>query len=428
MCTMPSTPKSRAVQPTTWRPAGPLRSGSRRLRQATKQRSSGTNQATRPTEPATTARTTSPTPPGSCHQTAAATTTARPTRNSPAPSRRCSGSRSPAVWPMRRTPPPTAWATPSQAATTHPREGAEDPEDRTRARCAPPAGRDAALRGRPLLRGRLALRGGSRRPGARGRAPLPAVNGCGRRCSCCATPAGKTYGSPCSANLPRTPHLPLASHAEHSVSSAAGFPRRAESAGTRDSRGEPGPCLGIRQRLRATRAVSSSGSRSRKVLPLPSSELTRISPPCICAIRREMARPRPVPGMESASGLLERWKAENRCTWSAVEMPRPVSAHSTTAWSPSMQTSRWTAPPGRVYFTALLARLSITLPSSSGSAVTITGVVGDVQGHLDRALRGLHRQQLHASPRRACAGRPAAARSRACPAPGSRRAGSAPAG
>ena len=54
-----------------------------------------------------------------------------------------------------------------------------------------------------------------------------------------------------------------------------------------------------------------------------------ISPPCIWAIRREIASPRPVPGIESASGLLERWKAENRCTWSAAEMPRPVSSHST---------------------------------------------------------------------------------------------------
>ena len=69
MCTMPSTPKSSAPQPITWRPAGPLRSGSRRLRQATKHSSSGTNHASRPTEPATTVRVNSPMPPGSCHQT-----------------------------------------------------------------------------------------------------------------------------------------------------------------------------------------------------------------------------------------------------------------------------------------------------------------------------------------------------------------------
>ena len=50
-------------------------------------------------------------------------------------------------------------------------------------------------------------------------------------------------------------------------------------------------------------AFSSSGTRSRKVLPLPSSEATRISPPCIWAMRREIARPSPVPGIESACGV-----------------------------------------------------------------------------------------------------------------------------
>ena len=60
MCTIPSTPNSSAPQPITWRPAGPLRSGSRRLRQATKQSSRGTNHASSPTEPATTVRVNSP--------------------------------------------------------------------------------------------------------------------------------------------------------------------------------------------------------------------------------------------------------------------------------------------------------------------------------------------------------------------------------
>ncbi len=118
MCTRPSTPNSSAAQPMICRPAGPLLSGLRRLRQATKHSSSGTNQPSRPTEPLTTVRMPSPTPPGSCHQTAAATTTAAPIRNSPAPSRRCSGSSSRAVCPTLRTVAPRTWATPSQTAAT----------------------------------------------------------------------------------------------------------------------------------------------------------------------------------------------------------------------------------------------------------------------------------------------------------------------
>src|SRR3954470_20374611 len=81
-----------------------------------KHSSSGTNQPSSPTDPFTTVRVKSPTPPGSCHQTAAATTTAAPIRNSPAPSRRCSGSSSRAVCPILRTLAPSTWATPSQSA------------------------------------------------------------------------------------------------------------------------------------------------------------------------------------------------------------------------------------------------------------------------------------------------------------------------
>src|SRR5690349_13094625 len=77
---------------------------------------SGTKYPSSPTEPATAARAASKTPPGTCHQTAAATTTASAIRNSPAPSRRCSGSRSRAPWPTRRAPDPMPPATPSQTA------------------------------------------------------------------------------------------------------------------------------------------------------------------------------------------------------------------------------------------------------------------------------------------------------------------------
>ncbi len=126
--TMPSTPKASATQPTTCRPAGPLRSGSRMLRHPIRTSISGTNQPTFPTEPETTVRADSMTVPGSCHHTAAAATTARPMRKRPMPSRRCSGSRSRAPRPILRASAPTAWARPSQRAAT-PRPSARKARD-----------------------------------------------------------------------------------------------------------------------------------------------------------------------------------------------------------------------------------------------------------------------------------------------------------
>ena len=201
MCTMPSTPNRNAAQPIACRPAGPLCWGSRRLRQATKTSRRGTNHATRPTDPATTPRTASKNPPGSCHQTAAATTTASPTRNRPAPSRRCSGSSSPAELPTRRTPPPTTCAAPSQTlATAPPRAANSRKTGDGPLRTARGAGR--------LLRRRLAPAGGllARRTGSRGRAPLrrgalAARRRRGRR-------TGR-HGGECTGK----PHMPHASHA-----------------------------------------------------------------------------------------------------------------------------------------------------------------------------------------------------------------------
>src|SRR3954447_13169010 len=144
MCTVPSTPKASVTQPTTCRPAGPLLSGSRRLRQPTQTSIRGTSQPTLPTEPATIVRMASIRPPGSCHQTAAATTTARPNRDSPRPSRRCSGSISRAVCPILRATAPTAWAMPTQIAAI-PRPNAPN-----RRRTGPPPQRTAPGPGRRL--------------------------------------------------------------------------------------------------------------------------------------------------------------------------------------------------------------------------------------------------------------------------------------
>ena len=238
------------------------------------------------------------------------------------------------MWPIRRTPPPTAWATPEPGRGQHPGERGEDAGDRPRA-VADGARGGARGRATALACGRLA-------PGllpclvpvdrdARSRAPL--ARRAGRGALAARRRRGRRTGRHAGESTPNTTSAPCVTRRAGAVSSRGG--------GCVSRRGR---CVGrelvARTRRRPRRrsccrptsptwSASRSGSRSRKVLPTPSSEATMISPPCIWAIRREMARPRPVPGMESASGLLERWKAENRCTWSAAEMPRPVSSHST---------------------------------------------------------------------------------------------------
>ena len=198
MCTMPSTPNSSAAQPITCRPAGPLCSGSRRLRQATKHSSSGTNHASRPTEPATTVRVTV-----AEDRRAAATRrrrrrrrrarpgTGRP-RRAGAPARahlRCC--------PTRRTPPPTTWAAPSQTRATAPAQGGEQPVDRRR----PAAHRP---RRRTLASAQACACWWSSCPSNGIARSSPPSQGC----SCCATPSGKTYGSPWWRMYGKTSHAP----------------------------------------------------------------------------------------------------------------------------------------------------------------------------------------------------------------------------
>src|SRR4051812_15037979 len=160
-------------------------------------------------------RVTSPMPPGSCHHTEAATTRAIPTRNSPAPSRRCSGSRSRAVCPTRRTPPPTAWATPSQALPST-RASAVN----TRA-IGPGPLRTARGAGRrpvelPRLRAALDFAAGLRPdlfpvdPEREAEPPFPDVRA---EELLLRDPGGEDVRVAMVANLPRTPHPSLASHA-----------------------------------------------------------------------------------------------------------------------------------------------------------------------------------------------------------------------
>ena len=143
MCTMPSTPNSSAAQPMTWRPAGPLRSGSRRLRQADEAR-------------------------------AAAARTSRPGR--PSRRRRCG-------WRHRRR---RAAATRrrrrrrrrGRSGTARPRRGGA--RARGRGRCARSCGRRRRGRGRRRARPRPRPRPRASPSAAIGPGPLRTARGAGR--------------------------------------------------------------------------------------------------------------------------------------------------------------------------------------------------------------------------------------------------------
>ena len=208
----------------TWRPAGPLASGSRRLRQPTKQSSSGTSQPSMPTEPATTVRVKSTEPPGSCHHTAAAATTARPTRNSPAPSRRCSGSSSRAVCPtgVRRTE-GVREAQPDRRQ--HPADGAKNARP-DQVRCARPGAPDGEPScGWRRLRFVVAFWAGLRSawlPDDRERVLEPPWPDFRAEVLLLRDPGGEDVRVAMVWNLPRRPHLSLASHAAQQCCRHAG--------------------------------------------------------------------------------------------------------------------------------------------------------------------------------------------------------------
>ena len=199
------------AQPMTWRPAGPLRSGLRRVRQATKQSSSGTNQPSSPTEPfddgaGGVADAAGQLPPhrGGDHDGEA-------DEEQAGPSRRCSGSSSRAVWPIRRTPAPKTWAMPEPERRQRAPEGSEEPVHRARPVADRPRGGALRLRRAPLRGGRCD--GTGCRTTGIVKLPEPAL---AVRLRCFATPAGKTYGSPwCEAR--RLSHQSQVSHAVRSL-------------------------------------------------------------------------------------------------------------------------------------------------------------------------------------------------------------------
>jgi hypothetical protein len=66
-----------------------------------------------------------------------------------------------------------------------------------------------------------------------------------------------------------------------------------------------------------------------KVEPLPGLDSTQMRPPCISMIRREIAKPSPVPPFFLVIELSASWNSWNSLAWSAVEIPKPVSRTAT---------------------------------------------------------------------------------------------------
>ena len=159
---------------------------------------------------------------------------ARAIRNRPAPSRRCSGSRSRADCPIERATAPRAWAMPSQTdATPRPRPPnvrATGPGPLRTARGRRTLWRSAASgrAGAALARAGSGALGGTPGSGARGLAPHCLGRRWNGTCSSSATPAGKTYGSPCRDPTGES-HQP---HGSHGACRAHGRPRDSGRANT----------------------------------------------------------------------------------------------------------------------------------------------------------------------------------------------------
>ena len=152
MCTRPSPPRSRQLQPITIRPVCALRSGWRRNRQASRPSRRGTVQAAEPNAPRNRSDSIRPAKLCRWNQVVAATTRAAARKARPTPSRWCAGSRSRAFFPNRRAPKPTACAAtihrPATSRASQPARIRIGSAVRCRDRAAVP-------RGRPLLAGRF---------------------------------------------------------------------------------------------------------------------------------------------------------------------------------------------------------------------------------------------------------------------------------
>src|SRR5262249_49214775 len=109
----------------------------------------------------------------------------------------------------------------------------------------------------------------------------------------------------------------------------------------------------------ATWRSTRTGSVNRKVEPRPSADSTQIRPPCISTMRFAIARPRPVPPFFRAVELSACWNSSKILTWSASEIPGPVSATETTKW-PSEAVPPTRPSPASVNLMALPTRFRST--------------------------------------------------------------------
>src|SRR6185503_1412338 len=72
-----------------------------------------------------------------------------------------------------------------------------------------------------------------------------------------------------------------------------------------------------------------TGNSNEKVEPRPGSDSTHSLPPCISMMRREIARPSPVPPFSLVVEESACWNSSKILAWSAVAMPGPVSRTAT---------------------------------------------------------------------------------------------------
>src|SRR5690606_17981725 len=125
----------------------------------------------------------------------------------------------------------------------------------------------------------------------------------------------------------------------------------------------------VRSCGRAARAPAlQPGRRKRKVLPLPTSLSTEISPPKLVTISRQIGRPSPVPVGLSVSVSPTCRNFSKTASWSSGAIPHPVSLMLNSTKPSLHRRAAHRIPPCDVNFTAFDTRLTSTWTSPSRSA------------------------------------------------------------
>lgn len=112
----------------------------------------------------------------------------------------------------------------------------------------------------------------------------------------------------------------------------------------------------------------SAGKVSVTLVPMPTVEVSRISPACSSTSALVMASPRPEPSKRRVSTLSTWSKGWKQLAMLASAMPMPVSSTAMVMRPLSSAITRRTRPPGSVNLTALESRLSSICLTARGSA------------------------------------------------------------